>query len=618
MVMQEFKDLCKYPFDKLATATSPCALDTETIGNTPALNIPFYFSWSSAELGTGAGPLLTAEGCRFCTELCKAQQIPKIFHNAKFDVGVLRRAGFEVKGKIHDTILMHCLLDEHDLDHHKLKPLSEHLLGHDRSDEAAAKAYGFKQENRLNTEVPQDVLHLYSLRDARDTWELAQLLMRRLLDWSQEDSRILKLYQNEVACSMVYMDMHERGIGYDQKASQEALEAVKRVMDDLAEKLFTFWGVRINLQSPQQLSRTISKYLTLTVRTEKGEKEPGDHLYSTDKEILQQFIEIEWVQWLAAWKYLNSARKNFAGYEKRQVNGRLHSDYNQTTTTGRSSSSDPNLQNIPKNQGRLTELELGDEELATICAEAFRKVRKVFIASPGSLLVAMDEQQAEYRAFAYYTASERLLAALARGEDFHKYTCLLVFEDYEERLRHVIKIVNYGLIYGMGNELLEWRINLAGGGIGSGKEILARYERMLPEMRETQMRIKRQAAQFGYVTDVFGRRYRYQHERPHAIVSWLCQGSVANMKKYSLTRVDKLFKTEAVAGSGAALDIHDEIVAEVYPADANLLFGCKKIMETFPEFAPVPFTVDVAVGHNLLEMKKMSVEEAVETVCKAS
>ena len=119
--MQQFIDMCDYPFDRLAASNEIVAIDTETIGNTRATNIPFYFSWASDDLGSGAGPLFTQTGVDFLTALCQTDR-PKLFWNAKFDVcRVLEPYGFPVKGPIHDAILMHVLLDEHHLECHRLK-----------------------------------------------------------------------------------------------------------------------------------------------------------------------------------------------------------------------------------------------------------------------------------------------------------------------------------------------------------------------------------------------------------------------------------------------------------------------------------------------------------------
>ncbi|GAG33100.1 unnamed protein product, partial [marine sediment metagenome] len=118
--MSNFVDLCDYPTEELLQSSEPIALDTETLGKTRATNIPIYYSWASREFGSGAGPTTTPKSYRFLSALCDAQQT-KIFQNAKFDLWVLDGAGIDVQGQIEDTILMHCLLDEHHLGHHKLK-----------------------------------------------------------------------------------------------------------------------------------------------------------------------------------------------------------------------------------------------------------------------------------------------------------------------------------------------------------------------------------------------------------------------------------------------------------------------------------------------------------------
>jgi DNA polymerase-1 len=314
---------------------------------------------------------------------------------------------------------------------------------------------------------------------------------------------------------------------------------------------------------------------------------------------------------LIAWKFLDTALKDLIGYKKRLTpKGRLHTSYRQTLVTGRTSSSDPNLMKIPKQQGRISEVDVGSAELAKTCANAFKKVRSVILADPQGVIVCCDYDQGEYRAFTFYSGSQRLIDRIKAGEDFHEIVCKLVFGDHTPRLRHVVKIVNFGLIYGMGEALLKTTIKAGDPNIDP-TDVLSKYKKFLPEMKDTQKRIMEKGKARGYVVDVFGRRYHYQQNAPHKLVSYICQGTVAGMKKRSMARLGPLLQNTQ---SRVGLDIHDELDFMMFERDAELFRQFKPIMEDFPEFKGIPITTDCKAGFDLLNTRKMTQDETVEFI----
>ncbi len=590
--MSTFVDLVNYPSGKLAQGEEPSAIDTETLGATRATNIPIYFSYASRDFGSGAGPTTTTKGYNFLSDLCDSPRT-KIFHNSKFDLWVLNQIGMDVKGQIEDTILMHCLLDEHHLGYHKLKVLSRELLGRDRLDELELKRE--QRKVKFNSQVPQMVLHKYAEPDAVDTLDLYYLFKPQL-----EEQNLWSLYRMTVAAEMVYLKMFTRGVALDEVGLEKALKNVTVVLDTVAKRVWDALGEPFKISSPKQLGDVLKKHFPLTILTDGGD-------WCTDKDALEPFRSDPKMQIVLAWKYLDKARQYMVGYRKRVINGRLHSNYRQTTVTGRSKSSDPNLENIPKQRGRLSEVEVGSVELAELCSEAFRQVRAAIVPSPGAHLVALDYKQIEYRCFAFYSGSERLIAALERGMDFHTYVCELVFGEETPQLRYMTKIMNFGLLYGMGAALLIKRLRIYHPNPGG---ILKQYERMLPEMRETQHRLKSIAARRGYLVDPFGRRYRYIPERPHAVVAWICQGTgTGNIKKAALVKTDPIFEGRR---SGLVFEVHDELVFEIFPEDASLVRDIKVAMEDFDVLGRIPILTDVAVGPNFLDLKDVSIDEAAE------
>jgi len=586
-----FTDLMKYPMEQLLAGTEPVALDTETLGATRATNIPIYFSTAARDFGANAGPTTTPAGYDYLTEVCSSPRT-KVFHNSKFDIWVLWREDIIVEGGIEDTILMHCLLDEHHLGYHKLKVLSRELLLRPRLDEMRLHEAQRKVKNNL--QLPQQILHDYSLPDADDTLELYYLFKPQL-----EEQNLWNLYRMLVAAEMVYLKMFKRGIALDEANLEIAFEKALEAAAAVAEKVYEALGERFKLSSPKQLGNVLKKHFPLTIKTSKSD-------WCTDKDALEPYRSDPKMQLVLAWKFLDKARQYMQGYKKRVIDGRLHADYRQTTVTGRSKCSNPNLENIPKQRGRISEVEVGDAELAKQCAEAFRQVRAAIIPSPGAKLLACDYKQIEYRCFAFYSGNERLISALEQGIDFHTFTCETVFGEETPQRRYMIKIVSYGLLYGMGNALLIKRLKIYH---PRPQDILRQYENLFPEMRETQRRLKTIAARKGYVIDVFGRRYRFLPDRPHAIVAWLCQGTAANIKKMAMVKTDPIFEGTR---SGLVIDIHDELGFEVFPEDGHRAGDVKTAMEDFPQLGRIPVLTDTAVGPNLLDLKDVNVDEAVE------
>jgi len=584
------KDLMEYP-EQIPENDLPIALDTETLGVTRKSNLLCYYSWAAPDFGSGAAPV-TEQGFRFLRALCASER-PKVFHNAKFDFGVLERVGLSVKGPIHDTILQHSLIDPYHLEAHRLKALSRELLSRPRLD-----AYAFERARTQFgplTLVPQELVHPYSVADAEDTLTLFGMFSKIL-----NESGLWSLYLEEVETELAYRDIEARGILVNLQYLDESLASIVQTVDLLRARMFEAWKGEFNPNSHQQVAQLLLRGgLALKEKTEKGH-------FKTGHEILVRFVYDPRVKLLLAYTFLNKAATILSGYKERlDSSNRLHPDFRQSTATGRSACSDPNLQNIPHQRGRISEVEVGDAELARKCAEAYRAVRRVFVAPLGAQLLSADYSQIEYKFFAHYSGSERLISQLKQGVDFHRMVCELVFGQYDERLRHIIKILNYGLLYGMGRALLAARLLDAFGTVIGGPTVsgtLTRYAQAVPEMRRTQKEIERVGHLRGYVIDVFGRRYPYKREYGYILVSYLCQGSAANVKKRALTRVNKYLKEEQTR-SGVSLDIHDELVFEWYPEDEKHLKQVSHLMTDFPQI-DIPLTIDIARGDNFMDMEE--------------
>lgn len=583
------QDVCEYPTaEQIAAASGPIALDTETLGTERDTNLPMYFSWAARDLGSGGGPIITEAGYAAARRLCENER-PKIAHNLKFDMQRFEQAGIKLQGKLHDTSIMHCLLDEHHAEFHRLKALSRELLGRDRDDERVMKQL-WKRHHYFDA-IPQSVSHPYAVHDAEDALDLFYLFEPQLREQGLWD-----LYEHEIIATIAYKDMEQYGIGIDIAALEVALARIGKALDALSDEIHQKLG-NFLISSPEQLGNKLYEAgVPLTERTEGGN-------WGTSKGALEPFKHLPIVQTVLAWRFLTKATSTLNNYRFWARNGRVYPEYRLTTTTGRSAAKEPPIQQIPKQRGRITEIEAGTKELALLCAEAFRSVRAVFIPSPGARLLSFDYSQIEFCVFVHYAQARKLIEALRAGKiDIHEAVARIVFGTYDDRIRHITKMLNYGILYGMSHKRMGEQL---AGEMFDGDPI-AIYENAVPEMRITQNRIKAIGRARGYVKDVFGRHYRLRQEiGDYILVAWICQGTAANIKKRALGRVAALLQGRR---SRVCADIHDELVFNFFPEDRDLIPLIVEEMERFPELS-VPIRTNGSIGANFLEMKKMSVAE---------
>jgi DNA polymerase-1 len=588
----DYIDLCDYPSDQLKAShdnpellKEPIALDTETVGPFQHA-VPFYFSWSAHDLGSGAGPTTTKDGIDFLTALCCSPR-PKVFHNIKFDWNALENIGLQVHGAMHDTLLAHALLQEHDRKHN-LKRLAKIYLGDER-EEAAWIRKIFNDPKQANNSIPQKELHPYAVLDAENTLNLMFKFAPRL-----HQEGVWESYRRCVDAELAYRDIDKVGIEVDKAGCLAAQKAIEPAIQELKTKLDEQIAPGFNPYSTKDMNKHVPTFgLPLKEKTPAGN-------WKLDKVVLQGFTYDHRIQLILAYKGLTRARQTLDKYVRLAGDGtRLYPEYKQVTVTGRSSCSGIPLQQIPKPRAKMSVEEVGDEKLAKLCSGAFEQVRRGFIPRPGFVLIGKDYSQVEYRVAAHETGSPRLIDALNAGEDFHVITSNIVFGRYDKKLRFVIKRINYGLLYGMSEFLL---LKLVVPYVDDGKEVLSRYNRQLPEMIELKHRLMQEGETIGYVRSALGRKFRMppRSRAYYLMVAYLCQGTAAEIKKEALIRCNNILqgrKTNIVA------DIHDELVFEFHPDDIDLLDDLHAAMEDFPQLS-VPLEVDTSVGLNLLDVEE--------------
>ena len=515
--------------------------------------------------------------------------IKKVGQNIKYDQIVMRRHGCDILGIEGDTMLASYLLNP-SRHHHNLNEISQEILGYTMT--------SFKRILKENTgkngnfsDVPIDVARDYSCEDVHVTALVRDVLWQRL-----KEAELWKLFQEvEVPLVPLLCSMEMAGI----KVDSDGLARLSREFDarlaDLETKIWREAGVRFNINSHKQLAEVLFEKLKLP-QQKKTKKKTG---YSTDVEVLKGLSKIHPLpDLLLKYRNLSKLKSTYVDGLQRMINpdtGRIHTSFNQTVTaTGRLSSSDPNLQNIP------------------IRTEEGRRIRAMFIADTDKLLVSADYSQIDLRVLAHYAKDPALLHAFNNGEDIHRRTASEVFNVAPElvtpEMRRVAKTVNFGIVYGMSAYGLAKELDVEH---KKAKEFIDRYFDRYPGVKAYMKDAVRQAREKGYVTTILGRR-RYipdinSKSRPvrefaeRTAINTPIQGSAADIIKLAMLNVYTALK-DAGLKAEILLQVHDELVIEVEENDrARLCSLLKEQMEDVISLS-VPLTISVGWGKNWAEV----------------
>ncbi len=510
---------------------------------------------------------------------------PKVGHNLKYDLSVLARHGVALAGIRHDTMLESYVLDaaanRHDMDTLALKYLGHKTIAYHDVAGKGAKQIGFHQ-------VPLEQAGPYAAEDADIALRLHQALWPRL----QDQPRLQRLYEEiEIPLVPVLSRMERTGVLID-AARLEAQSA------ELAQKLAAIEaaahqaaGGPFNLGSPKQIQEILFGRLGLPViaKTPKGQP-------STAEAVLQELAErgYELPRLILEHRALAKLKSTYTDKLPRQVNpetGRVHTSYHQAVAaTGRLSSSDPNLQNIP------------------VRTPEGRRIRQAFIAPEGHLILAADYSQIELRIMAHLSGDERLLAAFAAGEDIHTATAAEVFgippdQVQPEQRRHA-KAINFGLIYGMSAFGLARQLGIERQAAQAYMDLyFQRYPGVLAFMERT----RQQAREQGFVETLFGRRLylpdinasnaqRRQYAERTAINAPM-QGSAADIIKRAMIACDAWLR-DSGEPARMIMQVHDELVFEVREDRVEAVAErVRHLMSQAAELA-VPLEVETGVGEN--------------------
>jgi len=558
-------------------------IDTETIDLEGEL-IGISFAWSKDEaaylpLAPTYPNGVPLEELRIdLAALLSNAGIRKIGHNLKYDLGVLQRAGLPVTGVWFDTMIASQLLNSQ-LFSHKLDDIAFAELGFKKI--PISQLIGVKKDASMAT-VPLEELAAYACEDALVTWRLYEHFRPDL-----EEAALKRIfYEIEMPLMPILEKMETAGITIDVPYLHELGAKLKKRLRAIEKKAWSLVGREFNLASPAQLKEILFNQLKLPVvgikKVQSG--------YSTDAEALAKLNgRHPIIALLVEYRELAKLISTYIDTLPRQTdkNSRVHTSYQQIgAATGRLSSTNPNLQNIP------------------IRTELGTAVRGAFIASKKKVLLGADYSQIELRILAHLSEDPKLIAAFQAGDDFHAQVAHQLGVD-----RRLAKAINFGIIYGLGAAALAQDVGIS---TEEARQFIDRYFTTFPGVAGYIEKTKALARTQGFVSTLFGRRrYLPDIHSPNQMlrsgaermaVNMPCQGTVADLVKLAMIRVDHELPPEAQL----LLQIHDELLFEVEPSAVAVLSPQIRDLLTTVIELKVSLEVDLKTGSNWADMKSLS------------
>ena len=572
---------------------SAVCFDTETTSINPleAELVGIAFSWAAGKGFYVPFPEERGKAMAVIEKLrpfFETEDIEKIGQNLKYDIKVMHNYGVDVKGKLFDTMLAHYLINP-DM-RHNMDVLSETYLNY--TPVSITELIGKKGKNQLSMrQVPLDKQTEYAVEDADVTFQLAQKFRPELTE-AKTDT----LFEGiEVPLLRVLADMEREGINLDESFLNDLSTVLDKDIKELEGKIYEQAGEQFNIGSPKQLGEILFGKMKLVDKPKKTKT--GQ--FSTSEEVLSYLAkDHEIIQNVLDYRGLTKLKSTYVDALPNEVqkhSGRVHTDYMQTVAaTGRLSSNNPNLQNIP------------------IRTERGRQVRKAFIPrDENHVLLAADYSQIELRIIAALSEEDTMIEAFKNGEDIHASTASRVFnvpiDEVTREQRGNAKTVNFGIIYGVSAFGLSNQTDL---NRTEAKELIETYYKTYPKLRNYMGEQVDFARENGYVQTVLGRR-RYLKDinagnqvvrgaAERNAVNAPIQGSAADIIKIAMINIHKKL-VEGNYRTKMLLQVHDELVFDCYKPELEEM---KTLIKTEMENAytlAVPLDVEVGIGANWLE-----------------
>lgn len=504
------------------------------------------------------------------------QGIIKISHKLKFNFIVLHRHKVEIEGNNFDTMIAAYLLNPSSEDYN-LRNIFWEYLKYFKNNE--------NKEDKQNT--------IISIEDACENAQNI-LKLKDILEEKMEEKNLISLFRKiEMPLVKILGDMEINGIKMNIDFLKEMSQQVDTRLGELKKTIYNLSGTEFNINSPKQLSVVLFERLKLPVikKTKTG--------YSTNADVLNTLApQHKVVSFILEYRELEKLKNTYIDKLPFLVNSktkRIHTSFHQTvTSTGRLSSSKPNLQNIP------------------IRTKMGREIRKAFIAEEGLVLLSADYSQIELRILAHLSRDENLLNAFNNNEDIHAHTASGIFNldqnIISEQMRRMAKVINFGIIYGMSSYGLAHNLGV---GREEAEKYINNYFCRYQGVKKYIEREKEEARKKGYVLTLLNRR-RYleginskdkniREFNERIAINAPIQGSAADLIKLAMIKIDKSFKKEQFK-SRLLLQIHDELIFEVYQPELEKVKSIiKEIMEQSLEIS-VPIKVNLKTGNNWAEL----------------
>lgn len=584
---EEAKKVCDYLLTKEIVS-----LDTETTSTHPIVAelVGLSFSVKENEAFYVAIPVNREEALKLVNifkPIYESDKILKVGQNIKYDMEVLHNYNINVQMPMFDTMIAHYLINP-EL-HHNMDYMAETLLHYKTIHiEELIGPKGKKQKSMRDLD-PKDVYE-YAAEDADVTLKLKNVLESRLKEVNAE-----KLFWDmEMPLVPVLADMETTGVCLDTDSLKETSELFTKRMETLEKEIYEEAGEKFNISSPKQVGEILFGKMQLVDKP----KKTRTGQYVTSEEVLQQLRgKAPIVANILDYRGLKKLLGTYVDALPKLINprtGHIHTSFNQTiTATGRLSSSDPNLQNIP----------VRDDD--------GKEIRKCFIPEPGCLFFSADYSQIELRIMAHLSGDENMIEAFREGFDIHRATAAKIWHEpmneVSDAQRKKAKQANFGIIYGITTYGLAQRMEIPN---SEARQLIDDYFKTFPKVHAYMEKAKEEARQKGYAETLFGRRRYLPDINSHNAtvrgfaernaINAPIQGSEADIIKVAMIRIWRRFKTEGIR-SKMILQVHDELNFSVFPEEKERV---QQIVLEEMQGAyklSVPLTADAGWGKNWLE-----------------
>lgn len=519
--------------------------------------------------------------------LYESDKIMKIGQNIKYDYEVLSRYGVTLQGKMFDTMLAHYLIQP-EL-HHNMDYMAQTLLGYQTIHiEELLGPKGKKQKNMRDLSPAE--IYEYAAEDADITLRLKNVLEPRLKELGVED-----LFWNiEMPLVRVLADMELTGVCLDTNALQDTSKIFTERMKQYEQEIYKEAGEEFNISSPKQVGDILFGKMQIMDKPKKTKT--GQ--YVTSEEVLQSLEgKHPIVRNILNYRGMKKLLSTYIDALPKLINpqtGHIHTSFNQAlTATGRLSSSDPNLQNIP------------------VRTDDGKEIRKCFIPEEGCLFFSADYSQIELRIMAHLSEDENMMEAFREGHDIHRATAAKIWHEEIDKVtdaqRKKAKQANFGIIYGITTYGLAQRMDITN---TEAKELIQDYFRTFPKVQAYMEQAKEEARVKGYAETLFHRRRYLADINSHTAtvrgfaernaINAPIQGTEADIIKVAMVRIWERFKKEGIR-SKMILQVHDELNFSVYPEEREIVerIVIEEMQNAYP--LNVPLTADAGWGKNWLE-----------------